>query len=46
MTREEQRLQAEAIALMKMNGWTALDIAKKLRISPATVVSALKRGAK
>ena len=46
MTREEQRLRAEAIAMMRMNGWTVLDIAKMLRVRPATVRSAIRRGGK
>lgn len=41
---ETYRLRAEAIAVMKMNGWSVLDIARMLRLRPSTVRSALRRG--
>lgn len=42
MTRDEARLRAEAIAVMRMNGWDVLDIARKLRIPVSTVRNALR----
>lgn len=41
--REASQLRAEAIAVMRMNGWGVLDIARMLRIRPATVRAALGR---
>jgi lambda repressor-like predicted transcriptional regulator len=41
MSHSERRLRAEAIALMKMNGMSVLDIARKLRLAPSTVRNAM-----
>lgn len=40
---ETFRLRAEAIAIMRMNGWDVIQIARKLGLRPATVKAALGR---